>query len=93
MQKIIINLKVLLCKMFESPSFIIKIENGSAIKVKGLVKSSFMSDCIDIIDRNELKSGLIYAVMGQYGKSVLKVSGEIPKDARQQFRNTWNVNA
>jgi Protein of unknown function (DUF3634) len=91
MRKIILHINVLLCRIFESPSFIIKIENGRAVRVKGTVKNSFISDCTEIINRNELKSGLIYAVRGQYGKSILKVSGEIPKDVRQQFRNAWSV--
>ena len=88
-----LKLKILLLILTRSPVFIIKIENGALIKIKGAVKSSFMADCLDILNRGGVKQGLIYAVKDVYGKPVLHVTSEVPADVLQQLRNTWNLNA
>lgn len=93
MNKMLLTTQLLYCKIFQQPLFIIKIEGEFVKKVSGNVKSSFMADCIDIINRNNINSGLIYAARGQYGKPVLHVYGAISKHTLQQLRNSWSINA
>jgi Protein of unknown function (DUF3634) len=93
MTTILLTIQLLYCKIFQRPLFIIKIEDTVVKKISGDVKSSFMADCIEIIDRNNVTSGLIYAFKGQYGKPVLHVYGAIPDDILQQLRNTWAIHA
>jgi hypothetical protein len=76
-----------------APFFIIKVENGMATRVSGAVKPGFMNDCIEIVNRNKVISGFIYAQKSAYGKPVLKVSGEISGDIVQQLRNTWSFHS
>ena len=91
--KIILRIRILICKTINNPVFIIKIENGIVSKVSGSVKNSFLNDCIDITERNNLKYAIVYAEKGSYGKPILKSSFEIPKDTLQQLRNTWSFNS
>lgn len=91
--KIILRIRILICRTINNPVFIIKIENGIVSKVSGSVKNSFLNDCIDITERNNLKFAFLYAENGSYGKPILKASFEIPKDTLQQLRNTWSFNS
>jgi Protein of unknown function (DUF3634) len=90
--KISLNIRVLICKIFSSPIFILKIENGNITKASGIVKNSFMADCIEIANRNNIKYAYIFAEKGSYGKPILRASSEIPKDVLQQLRNTYSFN-
>ncbi len=90
MNNIFLSIKILFCRIFESPLFIIKIENGQPVKVMGLVKSGFMADCQDIANRNQLNTGLVYAIKDQSGNKIVKASGGISKDVLQQLRNAFN---
>ena len=89
MDKFIRSIKLAFC-WIQSPLFILKISEGKISTVKGTVKSSFMIDCKEIVERNSVKSGFIYVVNGRYGKSVLKGTNDISNEALQQLRNTWN---
>ena len=91
--KIILRIRILICRTINNPVFIIKIENGIVSKVSGSVKNSFLNDCIDITERNNLKYAFVYAENDSYGKPILQASFEIPKDTLQQLRNTWSFNS
>jgi len=91
--KIILRSKIFICRVFNAPLFIIKVEDGIVTKVSGTVKNSFLNDCIEIVKRNNVKFAFIYAESSSYGKPVLKTSGEIPADILQQLRNTWSFNS
>jgi UDP-N-acetylmuramyl pentapeptide synthase len=73
-----------------NPIFLIKIRNGEVAKISGSVKNSFLTDCREIAKRNEIESGLIYAVTGSFGKTVVNAGGRVSKEILQQLRNTWN---
>lgn len=88
-----LNLRILFCRIFYKPLFIIKIENGVVTKVAGSVKNSFIADCIEIVKLNNLKHAFIYAVHGKFGRPVLKASKEIPAGMLQQLRNAWGINS
>lgn len=92
MSNFFLLIKIILC-WFQNPLFIIKISNGNIVQIKGRVKPGFMTDCFDIITRSRIKSGLLFGVQGQFGKPILKASNDIPKDALQQLRNSWNYNS
>ena len=89
MDKLIRSIKLVFC-WIQNPLFILQISEGKISKVKGTVKSSFLIDCKEIVERNSVKSGFIYVVNGRYGKSVLKVTNDVSYEALQQLRNTWN---
>jgi hypothetical protein len=78
-----------LYRFIKSPVFIIQIENGSIQKKLGHIKPGFINDCKEIISRNEIKSGVIYAVRGPHERLILNGTTEIPKDIIQQLRNVW----
>jgi Protein of unknown function (DUF3634) len=90
--KIILNIRILICKIFKSPLFIVKIDNGNITKHSGIVKNSFMADCIEIAKRNNINYAFIFAEKGSYGNPIIHASYEIPKDVLQQLRNTYTFN-
>lgn len=92
MTRIILLAKLLFVKLTTSSLFIIKIENGIVTKVSGSVKNSFLNDCIEIVKRNDLKNGLIYANKSSYGTTILNASNEIKGYILQQLRNAWSFN-
>lgn len=85
--------RMMICKLTNSPSFIIKIENGTLSMFSGTAKKGFMNDCLDIVSTNNIESGFIYAATGNYGKSTINASSEIPKNVLQQLRNVYSFNA
>lgn len=89
MHKFVLQAKILMI-ITQKPMFIIKVSNGNVSKVMGNVKNAFFFDCIEIIERNQIKFGVIYAVNGEFEKSILKASRDIPTDVLQQLRNTYN---
>ena len=91
--KLFLRIRILVCRIFKNPLFIIKVENGIVTKVSGFVKNSFINECIDIAERNNLKFAFVYAENSSFGKPVLKVSIEISKVILQQLRNTWSFNS
>ena len=91
MDKLIRTIKLAFC-WIQNPLFILQISEGKLSTVKGTVKTGFMIDCKEIIERSNVKSGLIYVVKGRYGKSVLKATKDISNETLQQLRNTWNYN-
>jgi Protein of unknown function (DUF3634) len=91
--KTVLRTRIFICRVFNNPLFIIKVEDGIVTKVSGTVKNSFVNDCIEIVNRNNVKFAFIYSVNGSYGKPVLKASNEITADILQQLRNTWTFNA
>lgn len=88
-----LGLKIIICRLFENPQFIVKIENGKASKIAGITKPGFIADCIEIAARNEIETGFIYSVKGKYDKYILKASNEIAKEILQQFRNAFSFYA
>jgi hypothetical protein len=93
MAAFIVEIKLLFYRVAFNPLFIIQIKNGRACKVSGNVKVAFINDCTDIVTRNQIASGLIYAVKDNYGNKILKASGKIPKYSIQQLRNAWGINS
>jgi len=91
MDKLIRTITLISC-WIQNPLFILQISEGKLSMVKGPVKSGFMVGCNEIIERNSVKSGFIYAVKGRYGKSILKATKDISNETLQQLRNTWNYN-
>ncbi|MFT3678754.1 MAG: DUF3634 family protein [Ferruginibacter sp.] len=89
MNELFLQLRIFFYSL-SGPVFIIRVSNGKISLAKGFVKNSFISDCSEILDQNNIKSGIVYAAKGPYGKPVLHASSEIPKDILQQLRNTWN---
>jgi hypothetical protein len=89
MYSIFIQIRLFLLRIVSSPLLIIEINNSIPKKILGNVKSSFLTDCIEICQRNNLKYGFLYAVKSDMGHPVLKGSFEISSEALQQFRNTW----
>jgi hypothetical protein len=59
----------------------------------GTTKKGFMNDCLDIVSTNNIQSGFIYAAAGNYGKSTINASSEIPKNVLQQLRNVYSFSA
>lgn len=86
-----LGLKIIICRLFENPQFIVKIETGKASKIAGITKPGFIADCNEIAARNEIEAGFIYSVKGKYDKYILKASNEISKELLQQFRNTFGL--
>ena len=62
--KVLLRIRIFICRIIYNPIFIIKIENGIVTKISGSVKVSFINDCIEIADRNKLNHGFIYARNG-----------------------------
>lgn len=93
MNRLLLITRISVLRVFSNPLFVIKIENGTAIKISGQAKNSFMYDCIEIAKRNNIKYGFIYAKNSIYGNPVLNASYEISKDMLQQLRNTWSFHS
>jgi len=88
-----LNLRILICRLFNKPLFILKVENGIVTKAFGFAKPGFILDCIEIVKLNNFRSGFIYAANGKFGKPVLRSSKEVPGDMLQQLRNAWGINS
>ncbi len=92
MYSLFLKIRLLLLRITGSPLLVIFINNGIPKKVMGNVKSSFLTDCVEICERNGLKNGFLYATKSDYGHPVLKGSLEISSEILQQFRNIWGFN-
>ncbi len=90
MKKLFFSTTLLLCRYGVNPIFLIKIDDGKAIKICGQVKSSFLADCLEIANRNNINQGYIFATNDTYNKPIIKASNNITKNALQQFRNAYN---
>jgi hypothetical protein len=89
MYSVLIKIRIFLLRISSSPLLIIEINNGIPRKIMGNVKNSFLADCIEICERNNLGNGFLYTTKSEIGHPVLKGSYEISSEALQQFRNTW----
>jgi Protein of unknown function (DUF3634) len=89
MHSIIIKIKLAILQITSSPQLVIEIDNGIPKKISGNVKSVFLTDCLEICERNNVKHALIYVVKGNFETPVLNASSEISKPVLQQLRNTW----
>jgi hypothetical protein len=89
MQKLLFSIRLLLCQYGVNPLFLIKIDNGAVTKICGQVKPSFLADCLEIANRNEIHQAFVFASMGAFNKPVVKASANIPKDVLQQLRNAY----
>lgn len=87
MQKLLFSIRLLLCQYGVNPLFLIKIDNGVATKICGQIKPSFLADCLEIANRNEIHQAFVFATTGTFNKPVVKASANIPKDVLQQLRN------
>jgi hypothetical protein len=92
MYLLFIKIRLFLLRITGSPLLIIEINNGIPKKIMGNVKSSFLADCVEICQRNNLRYGFLYATKSDDGHPVLKGSIEISSEILQQFRNTWGFN-
>ncbi len=92
MHALFIKMRLFLLRIIDAPLLIIEINDGMPKKIMGNVKSSFLIDCVEICNRNNLKHGFLYATKSNYGHPVLKASIEISSEILQQFRNTWGFN-
>jgi hypothetical protein len=92
MHKIIIQIKLFFLQITAAPKLIIIVDNGIPRKISENVKSVFLTDCLEICERNNVKHALIYVVKGNFDTPVLKASSEISKPVLQQLRNTWGFN-
>jgi Protein of unknown function (DUF3634) len=92
MYSLFLKIRLFLLRITDSPLLVIEINNGIPKKIMGNVKSSFLADCVEICERNNLKNGFLYATKSDYGHPVLKGSMEISSEILQQFRNTWGFN-
>ncbi len=90
MYRYFIAFEILALRVFNSPIFIIKIENGVAKFITGKVKNSFLKDCEEICARHNIRNAFVYSVKGAYEKPVLKASVSVSKNALQQIRNIWS---
>jgi hypothetical protein len=93
LNKVIFSIRILICRSINNPAFVLKIENGVVSKVSGSVKNSFIYDCIDIIQANNIKYGFVFAENRDFETPILKASFEIQKDVLQQLRNVWSFNS
>jgi hypothetical protein len=93
MLNLLLSLKILFCKIFSSPVFIIEIKKGKVTQVKGAKVIKFVHECEDIAKENNLSNGLIYAVKNSGGKARIKTSSEIPSGVAQRLRNVWSFYA
>jgi len=84
-----LTLRLWFCRLFQNPLFIIAIKNGQVSKFSGTPKPGFLADSQEVVERNTLHSGFIFAVSGPSGTK-LKASAEIPPHVLQQLRNVWN---
>lgn len=89
MQKLLFSIRLVLCQYGVNPLFLIKIDNGIATKICGQVKPSFIADCLEIANRNEIQQAFVFATIGAYNKPIVKASFNIPKDVLQQLRNAY----
>ncbi len=89
MQKLLFSIRLLLCQYGINPLFLIKINNGAVTKICGKVKPSFLSDCLEIANRNEIHQAFVFATTSAFNKPVVKASANIPKDVLQQLRNAY----
>ncbi len=92
MYPLFLKIRLFLLRITNAPLLVIEIKNGISKKIMGNVKSSFLADCVEICERNNLSNGFLYATKSDYGHPVLKGSMEIPTEILQQFRNTWGFN-
>jgi hypothetical protein len=89
MKNILLTLRMYACKLSENPYFIIRVSGGKATVFTGKPKAGFINDCQEIVDRNNLNHGFIYAVKAQQ-QNILKGSFELDKNVLQQARKVWS---
>jgi len=70
--------------------FVIRIKNARVHIAKGSVPEKFLGDCGNIVAKANIRNGTIRAV-NNAGRIALCFSRQIPKSARQQFRNAWSI--
>lgn len=85
----LLNLKGVFYQLFHNPVFVIYIRDGKISKQRGIVKSGFKADCMEIIKQNRLKDGIIFCSKNSFGNLCLTASSEIPQEVLQQLRNAW----
>jgi hypothetical protein len=89
MQKLLFSIRIFLCRFGINPLFLISIDNGTVTKICGQVNPSFLVDCLEIANRNEIHQGFVFASIGAFNKPIVKASANIPKDVLQQLRNAY----
>jgi hypothetical protein len=90
MNKVLLSIKLFLCKISANPVFIIEVKNSQIRLVKGDVSITFLSDCEDIVRENKITFGLIYGVRNSDGKTMIRTSSEIASGSAQRIRNLWS---
>jgi hypothetical protein len=79
MTDFLLKLKIIACRLFANPVFILQIKNGSINKIGGELKAGFVRDCLEIANANNIKSGIVYGVKGPYNKPMINASGKYRK--------------
>lgn len=87
----LLKLRIFFCKLFHSPSFIIKFENGAALLAAGKVRQSFVQDCQEIANLNQVRTGFVFVKNNTPRKGMVFSSREISREMLQQLRNCWNA--
>lgn len=87
----LIDLQSAVCRVFSNPVFIIQFEKSRIKRTFGTIRNGYKAASTEILNRNNIDKGLIYAVRDQNGRNIIKTSGNIPKEVTQQLRNAWGV--
>lgn len=90
MKTILRSFKIFICKISNRPTFIIEIKYSAIEHIYGDKNLKFIDDCRDIIRKNAVESGLIFAVKNSSGKTVIKTSSDVSSTVAQKLRNVWS---
>ncbi|MCG8575931.1 MAG: DUF3634 family protein [Flavobacteriales bacterium] len=83
------HIQLFFIKTFSSWVFILRFENNKVVLKEGKVRSGFASDCLDIMKKAQLSSGLLYGVRHQNGIRI-KASKNFSSEIIQRIRNVWS---
>jgi hypothetical protein len=71
------------------PAFMIRIQDGSVVVVRGKVRRQFLHDLGDVVARAHVKTGTITSPWTQSGRVIFRFSHEFPPELQLQIRNIW----
>ena len=86
--KTLLLLHSTLLQLLSQSDFNIAVYKGSILTKKGIIDGRFVNDCKDIVETNNVQSGLIY--VNKSNRQRLRMIWGMDKGLQQRFRNTWS---
>jgi len=89
MNQLLFILKIFFFTLLKRPQFVIQIKEGLVSLQSGKATDRFLDECQEVAIIEKIQYGIIYCVLGPYGKPVIKASNEVSPIGLQRIRNVW----